>query len=204
MGRPLGIGVCGASWGGRVVSTFDVSTKAKARYLFLIVNVSKRTLEQTGMIDSWKDDLPAVQELHFPTYHYAGMSTLGPPPNLPSITYAHLKDNVESALNRNDFNDDPLRQKQPSNGNNNVLLSPQLNIGLDLHPCSYARPTVVHFSLRITTPNAICRQSSVHPLWFRQRFEGLACSIHIPSLVDGCLLLIRSTHVTIPTPYSTI
>jgi hypothetical protein len=95
------------------------------------------------------------------------MSTLGPPPNLLSITYAHLKDNVESALNRNDFSDDPLRQKQPSNGNHNVLLSPQLNIGLDLHPYSYVRLTAVHFSLGITTPNAICRQSPARPLWLR-------------------------------------
>ncbi|EXL63769.1 hypothetical protein FOPG_19958 [Fusarium oxysporum f. sp. conglutinans race 2 54008] len=107
--------------GGRPASTFDVSNKAKARYLFLIENVAKRTLEQTGMIDSWKDDLPAVQELHFPAYHYAGMSTLGPPPDLPSITYAHLKGNVESELSRNNFSDDPLRQNQASNVNHNVL-----------------------------------------------------------------------------------
>jgi hypothetical protein len=107
--------------GGRPASTFDVSTKAKARYLFLIAGVAKRTLGQAGTIDSGKGDPPAVQELHFPAYHYANMSTLGPPPNLTSITYAHLKGSVESALNRNDFSNDSLRQNQPSDGNHNVL-----------------------------------------------------------------------------------
>jgi hypothetical protein len=38
--------------GGRPASTFDVSNKAKARYLFLIADVAKRTLGQAGMIDS--------------------------------------------------------------------------------------------------------------------------------------------------------
>lgn len=73
------------------------------------------------MIDSWKGDPPAVQELHFPACHYAKMSTLGPPPDLPSITYAHLKGKVESELSRNDFSGDSLRQNQPSTGNHNVL-----------------------------------------------------------------------------------
>ncbi|OBS15426.1 hypothetical protein FPOA_13763 [Fusarium poae] len=43
------------------------------------------------------------------------MPTLGLPPNLPGITYAHLKGNVESELSRNNFGGDPLRQNQPSN-----------------------------------------------------------------------------------------
>lgn len=38
--------------GRRAASTFGVSNKAKARHLFLIENVAKRTLGQTGMIDS--------------------------------------------------------------------------------------------------------------------------------------------------------
>jgi hypothetical protein len=51
--------------GGRAASTFDVSNKTKTRYLFLIVNVSKRTLEQTGVIASWKGDPPVCKRFTF-------------------------------------------------------------------------------------------------------------------------------------------
>ncbi|KAJ0137494.1 Uncharacterized protein HZ326_19528 [Fusarium oxysporum f. sp. albedinis] len=74
------------------------------------------------MIASWKGDPPAVQGLHFPACHHANLSTLGPSPDLPSITYAHLKGNVKSELSRNNFSDDPLRQNQPSNGNHNLMI----------------------------------------------------------------------------------
>ncbi|OBS17218.1 hypothetical protein FPOA_12248 [Fusarium poae] len=65
------------------------------------------------------------------------MPTLGLPPNLPGITYAHLKGNVESELSRNNFGGDPLRQNQPSNAATpakSVRLDAQITILLPRTP----------------------------------------------------------------------